>query len=673
VLRLLGQLSRSLGSREVALQQFGFLRGYWEELSARGADRVPPESVEGWWRDSLLAWERGVDAHLPLRALREAAALDHATMTALMSAGLGEEDARFGLLFEALHGLPGQHRPTAGLLQAWWAEAQVGSEARAGLRRLRDLGLIQALNPDAPRNEWLLQPPAVLWDVLRGEAGGALAPWVRYREPETLPRMEELILSESVRRTLAALPTLLDSGESRALIVRGPRRNGRRTVLGALARRMGMGTLEVGDLGGVDGEPWRLLGALAVGLRALPVVVLDDVAAGETAEAPALHPYDGPIGLVLGRHGGVTGQGVARALTLSLETPDVSGRRAHWTAALGSEGCEDLGGIAARYRLTGGNIRRAASAARSYALLGGRRHVTLDDVRQASRALNREALDTLAARVEVGGDWTRLAVGEATARELRGLTSRCLHRERLHELVGEDFGAQLNPGVRALFSGPSGTGKTLAARLLASVLSKDLYRLDLSSVVNKYIGETEKNLSRVFDRAEELDVILLLDEGDALLTQRTEVQSSNDRYANLETNYLLQRLESFEGIIVVTTNAPEKIDSAFQRRMDVVVEFRAPEIEERWHIWTLHLPAQHAIDPGLLGEVAGRCPLTGGQIRNAVLHASLLALDDGGVVTSPHLEAAVRREYRKAGLVYPLNAWSNGSSGVPGVGAVGSQ
>jgi SpoVK/Ycf46/Vps4 family AAA+-type ATPase len=208
--------------------------------------------------------------------------------------------------------------------------------------------------------------------------------------------------------------------------------------------------------------------------------------------------------------------------------------------------------------------------------------------------------------------------------------------------------------VRALFSGPSGTGKTLAARLLANVLQMDLYRLDLSAVVNKYIGETEKNLNQIFSRAEELDVMLLLDEGDALLTQRTGVQTSNDRYANLETNYLLQRIESFEGILLVTTNAGDRIDSAFQRRMDVVIDFSPPDAHERWSIWQQHLPAYHLIDHSLLEEVAGRCKLTGGEIRNAALHASLLALADGGIVTSAQLEAAIQREYRKSGGVCPL-------------------
>jgi SpoVK/Ycf46/Vps4 family AAA+-type ATPase len=149
-------------------------------------------------------------------------------------------------------------------------------------------------------------------------------------------------------------------------------------------------------------------------------------------------------------------------------------------------------------------------------------------------------------------------------------------------------------------------------------------------------------------------VILLIDEGDALLTQRTSVNTSNDRYANLETNFLLQRIESFSGIVIVTTNSSEHIDSAFQRRMDVTIEFRPPDATERWQIWQLHLPASSLIDERLMTEVVTRCPLTGGQIRNAALHATLLAINNGGLVTNDYLEAAVQREYRKLGAVCPL-------------------
>jgi SpoVK/Ycf46/Vps4 family AAA+-type ATPase len=188
--------------------------------------------------------------------------------------------------------------------------------------------------------------------------------------------------------------------------------------------------------------------------------------------------------------------------------------------------------------------------------------------------------------------------------------------------------------------------------------------------VNKYIGETEKNLHRVLTRAEELDVILLLDEGDALLGQRTQVKSANDRYANLETDYLLQRLENYQGIVVITTNAREHIDDAFQRRMDVVVNFIPPQAQERWQIWQLHLPENHTVDQPYLEDVACRCTMTGGQIRNAALHATLLALEhNGGRPTHWQIDEALQSEYRKAGAVCPMTENDKPQEGSGGIEA----
>jgi SpoVK/Ycf46/Vps4 family AAA+-type ATPase len=212
----------------------------------------------------------------------------------------------------------------------------------------------------------------------------------------------------------------------------------------------------------------------------------------------------------------------------------------------------------------------------------------------------------------------------------------------------------MNRGVRALFTGPSGTGKTLTARYLAAQLNLDVYRVDLAAVVNKYIGETERNLDRVLARAEELDILLLLDEGDALMTRRTEVSNANDRYANLETNFLLQRLEIFDGIVVMTTNAGSRIDSAFLRRIDVTVDFVPPDADQRWQLWLAHLPSGHQVDPALVQDIARRCVITGGQIRNATLHATLLSLERGGPVEDSDMIAALRREYRRTGSSFRL-------------------
>jgi len=654
VLNLIHHISQVCGSSEVAFEQFPFLAGYNNELADAGLAGVRSDEAIEWWLDSLGAWEEKATQHLPLRALRKASGLDHHAMTLLVSIGLIEEDARFGLTFAEMQGAPGQHRPTASLLNAWWRTADNG-DGRVVLRRLQALGLVRLVNPDAPRLDWAVEVPAALWDALRGEQHEIPAPGLRYRPLEELTTLDDLILPDAVHQRLRLITAALTSREAQALIVRGAQSNGRRTALGAIARALGCGLLQLNVSGPLkaDDDRWRLIGPLATSLNALPVIVFD-LAPQETAEVPRLMAYNGATGIVLGKQGGVNGDGVARALTLTLEMPDPALRRRHWQRACGEDIVADIDSISERFRLTAGNIQRAAGLAQSDAAILGRTRITLAGVQQATGALNRQALDTLALRLKHFGDWDQLAVGIETQRELENLESRCRHREHLREAVGTTLAKQLNPGVRALFSGPSGTGKTLAARLLAAALQMDLYRLDLSTVVNKYIGETEKNLNQIFSRAEELDVILLLDEGDALLTQRTGVQSSNDRYANLETNFLLQRLESFEGILVVTTNAGDRIDSAFQRRMDVIIDFSPPNPNERWTIWQLHLPVNHAIDHSLLEEVAGRCKLSGGEIRNAALHASLLALGNGGIVSSAHLEAAIQREYRKSGGVCPL-------------------
>lgn len=658
VSRLLRELIRITGSADKTFGQYPFLVGYANELAAHEPNSLDAAGAARWWQTILSTWETAAVDHLPLRSLRDVCGLEHDAMTLLLGIGLIEEDARFGLLFESMQGLPGQQRPTVGLLHSWWSNDQTSGEMRTSLRRLSEFGLVQFVGTEAPRTNWALEFPTVLWDAIRGERHETFAPWVRYQAPDQLATFEQLTVPRVLHEQVKMLPALLATGEAGALIVRGPRHNGRRTLVGALARQLGRGLLAVTNLDQPQDSRWQIVGPLATALNAVPLVVLD-LAPGENQELPALSAFEGPRAFVLGRHGGIAANDVQGAITLSLEMPDVAERKEHWRSAYAGKDCEaDLEALSRSFRLTGGNIRRTARLAQTTASLAGRNNVILADVQEAGRALNREALDTLATRIPSSGDWSCLALQPDTLRELRDLESRCRHRERLHLAVGTVLGDQLNAGVRALFSGSSGTGKTLSARALAGVLRKDLYRLDLSTVVNKYIGETEKNLNRVFARAEELDVILLLDEGDALLTQRTDVHNANDRYANLETNYLLQRLESYEGILIVTTNAGDRIDSAFQRRMDVVISFPSPDVRERWTIWQLHLPATHKIPESLLDEVAHRCELNGGQIRNAVLHASLLALENGGVVSAVHLEAAVQREYNKFGAVCPLREYA---------------
>lgn len=634
---------------EGLVQRHPFLRAYLDEIGPLGREGLSAAARDAWSR---------AGGHLPLRALSEAAGLDDRAISLLMATGLVEEDARFGPFFDDVQGTVSIHRPTVGLLNAWWREEVDRGEVRAALRRLLSAGLVRVVNPEAPRLTQALEANPVLWDALRGEVAEAPMAGLTHVPAEGLVPLSALLVPDGVRAEVARLPALLDRGEAQAVVVRGPRSNGRRALLGAIARARGQGVLELSGPLRPDDERLRVLGPLATLIHAMPVLSLDP-APGETATVPLLAAHRGPVGITLGKQGGAGGPGAERAIVIDLPVPDEKTRKKHWAAALGGAPCPDLDLVAASHRMTGGNIWRTAALARSYALLSERPAVEREHVRRAARAVHRQKLDALAARIDVDDlradeGWGGLVVRGETREELGSLFARCRHREALQGAVGPALRGQLNAGVRALFFGPSGTGKTLAAKTLAARLGMDLYRVDLSSVVSKYIGETEKNLGQIFSLAEELDVMLLFDEGDALFAQRTSVQTANDRYANLETNYLLQRVESFEGIAIVTTNAAEHIDSAFQRRMDVAVEFPAPDAAERLGIWKVHLPESPALPPAFLEHLSARCTLTGGQIRNAVLHASLLALSAKRALSLHDVEAAVVREYRRMGSMAPI-------------------
>jgi hypothetical protein len=646
VAEVLAHVDSTLSSRDAVDRQFPFLSAYRAELVAAG---LPDRKSN---LHAIETWERAQCTRLPLVELRRAAALTVEDMVRLTAIGLADEDGRFGFVFEALHGIAGQPRPTAGLVHDWGIRAQEPG-VRASLRRLMDCGLVFPVNGEAPRAQWSLQVPAPVWDALRGEASDAPVPWAVHGPRESLVSLDHLVIEQATRESLSRLPELIARGETRSVLVRGPRHNGRRTIVRAIARDLGLGVLEINGLGKPEEKRLTIVGPLCTLIGAMPVLVLEP-AAGESIEVGALRGYDGPAAVIMGRSGGITGPIVECSVTLSVDLPRPDARAEHLRAVLPDETPERLRELSTAFRMTSGHLRAAGEAARSYALLAQRPNVTIADMREASRALRRGALETLATRLDGGGDWSHMALTAETRRELDQLTTRCRAREQLPRLVGTTLGARLNVGIRVLFQGPSGTGKTFAASVLAATLGKDLYRLEISSVVNKYIGETEKNLSRVFEIAEELDVVLLLDEGEALLARRTNVQSSNDRYANLETNFLLQRLESFEGIVIVTTNAADHIDPAFHRRMDIVVDFRPPDVNERMRLWQLHLPVDHTVSVAALRDVASRCHMSGGQVRNAVLHAAVLAIDDHRVMGDGHLVAAVQREYRKLGGICPL-------------------
>ncbi len=623
-----------------------FLQLYRDELTG-----VFPHTYSQWPKQ-VLEWERLHEKWFPLRELSRAHDVSIPDRLTILLVGLVEEDRRFGTLLADLQAPLPHRRLSLELLGRVMSPVSCHDDPLHVVERLLEEGYLEAIDKDVPRSEWALRVPNAIWTTLRGRLPPSV-PGMRYHPPKAFPPMSELVLPAPFLRRLARAATLVSKGNVRVIVVQGPRGSDRLAALGALAGSSGHGLIEVtkrqGDFSG--------LGPLCTLTEALPVFTFD-IGPGETAQLPGMPGYVGPVGVMIGREGGLNGRGLDQAMTLTMPSLGPGERRRCWEAALGHAAGSDLDAIVERYHLPGAYIRRIGSAARTEAVLDGRAHVALADVQRARRSLGRELLDTLAERLEHGASekdaWSYLVASDSVRNRLHELERRCHHRERLLDQLGPAFGSATNRGVRALFAGPSGTGKTLAARLLSARLGVDLYRVDLAAVINKYIGETEKNLHRVFTAAEDLDILLLLDEGDALLGSRTEVKTANDRYANLETNYLLQRLEHYDGVVIITTNLGENIDRAFQRRMDLVIDFLPPQPDERWELWQLHLPTRHKVNDDFLEVMSTQCELTGGQIRNAAQLATLLALDDGRPLSRPHLEAALLSEYRKAGATYPL-------------------
>jgi ATPase family associated with various cellular activities (AAA) len=661
-------------SVEQHFKRFPFIQEYFAQASS-----VMPKDLDWptgmtWWCDNLVDLEEKSDGHLPLKALRENLPLSFSSKMALMLAGLVEEDSRFGTLLAELQQPLSYRRPMLETLGHIVAGENIDRQQNPWdiVQPLIQNGLVQVENTQAPRSEWLLKVNPQVWDIVRGNFHNKTdVSWTLKEHSHLLP-IGKLIIDSELRIKLQSIPELMRADRIGTLVIRAQEGSHSVDIIGAVARELGRSIIVVeparkGEQSSNNQNNDDGFGILCTLLNALPVFIFD-LTPGETTHIPKLKGYNGPVGIIMGEEGGLDSQNSERVVTLSLSGLNPQQRKSLWQEHLQNRDIHDLDRIAAQFRLPGDFIQQVCKTAINNASLEQRNTITIDDVRVASRNLNRQKLDSLADPLEAKGSWAHLISVETTAEKLNELQQRCSYREQLLNHLGPAFKNSSNCGVRALFTGRSGTGKTLAAKILAAELGMDIYRVDLASIVNKYIGETEKNLHKVLTRAEALDVILLLDEGDSLLGARTDVKTANDRYANLETNYLLQRLEHYKGVVLVTTNLSDNIDKAFQRRMDIVVPFFQPQMEQRLAIFNLHLPDSHQIDQSYLDKAANFCILMGGQIRNVCLHAALLALDEGEPVGNRHLANALRSEYRKNGGTFPLDNHSRRSEPDGGMG-----
>jgi ATP-dependent 26S proteasome regulatory subunit len=522
--------------------------------------------------------------------------------------------------------------------------------ATADLRRLSVIERSDGGGPDVHESRWTWAISRRVLAFLHGDMSidPALANIAEIKS--AAKSLGEIAASEQV---VAQTREAMKAGKV-VVCVAGAPGTGRRTLLAAAAAEAGVDVIEV-DAKRLAKEPALLKKQLKMIAREckllarVPLICnVDAVADIEAVGTELVSEIDGIVMVTCGVQRPSIRWG-RPVIAIEVGAVTSAQRVALWQAELGQGTVGDAEFLATQYPVAPSVIHHAAEAAKARAV--GRKLVP-EDIYAGIRTVLDDRLGEYAKRVCVRQTWDDLVLPEDQVAAVAGLIARVRQRRRVYEQWG--FGAKVGKGLgtTALFSGPPGTGKTMVTGLIAKDLGLELYQVDMARLVSKYIGETEKQLAGLFDAAEAGHAVLLFDEADSLFGKRTEVRSSNDRYANLETNYLLQRLESFTGICLLTTNHEASIDPAFQRRLSLHVRFELPDARERARLWRAMVPAAAPLEEGVdFDGLARRFAMSGGYIRNAVLRAAFVAADEDGCITQAHLEGAAQLEYEAMGKI----------------------
>jgi hypothetical protein len=541
----------------------------------------------------------------------------------------------------------GGSRPTLGLIAAAFGCAGESENVIPAILNGVAVasGLLQISGDGGPLVERTISIPVPICLALDGDAEAPSWPGAMYN-PETVPDvpLPPSLVAEAERHADG-----LSRRTLRALALRCGSDAEARSVACEVARALGCGVLFL------DAEKARASAVLA-GLgpwlllrRVIPAFCFE-LAPGERRSVPVIPHYSGHQLALCGVEGSIEAGGETVPDWIIGAVPKEE-RLGLWEIALGNR---ELARELANHRHGSGRIAQIARLAHYHSQLRGREEVCDEDIATASWSAEGAGLDALAQPLLDRIPDEALVVTPALSGELNRLLLRCRGREGLADGLGASASTRYRPGVKALFTGPSGTGKTLAAGWLATRLCLPLYRVDLAAVTSKYIGETEKNLATLLARAEHAEVILLFDEADSLFGKRTDIKDSNDRFANAHTNYLLQRIETFEGIVFLTSNSRARFDPAFFRRLDAIIDFPVPGPLERRSLWQAHLGAHHSLSTRELNQLAATADVMGGNIRNAVLTASVLARAEDRPVAYGDVLQALNDEYRKLGRQLPV-------------------
>jgi ATPase family associated with various cellular activities (AAA) len=600
--------------------------------------------------DQLQAMEAMADAaaaagsELRLRALVDRFGLDALDVEILLTAMAPDVDDRFERYYGYLNDDVTRRRVSVGLalgLAGVHAAEAVGRARFEPGGALTAGGLIEIEDPDRPfLTRAVRVPDRVTAHLLGGdEPDAALGFVIRTIGPTTEPPYEPLV--RALRR-----PAPLVYVHDRVAVAAEP------VVDAAAAVGLPLVAIDLERLEpNVDAERLVLAAVREVRLRGGVLVAgpIDQLA--ETNLAAVQKMTSAPVGLVLIGHRGWDPAFASRP-PLVIEAPGLTApaRARIWTSVLDGStvGGFDPAALTGHYRLAVGQIRRAASAALLAAGLDDRA-VDEADVRLGARQQNAARLERLARRIDPAVSWDDLVLPPIVLAGLRNLAQRVRHRERVLGEWRMRPGGGRGVGITALFAGDSGTGKTMSAEVIATDLGLDLYVVNLATVVDKYIGETEKNLDRIFAEADNVNGVLLFDEADALFGQRSEVRDSHDRYANIEVAYLLQRMETFDGLAILSTNLRSNIDDAFTRRLDVIVDFPMPDPELRRRLWERCLSGLPADDDLDLAYCAKAFELSGGNIRSIAVTIAYEAAAGDRPAQMADVVRAIGQEYRKLG------------------------
>ncbi len=651
----------------------------WRHAALRQAQRPAAEPAEA------LAAEPVEAPPEPVEALAQACGLSEFEVDVLLLAIAPELDARYETLYAYVQNDATRRRPTVGLALAMLADSAEERLARRACfdpdaplfaNRLLQLGDDpQDRSPALPAR--FFKTDARVVDHVLGidRLDVRLRPFVARARPAGDPST----LPAALRAGLAAAAEDAAVTET-VFFFHGPAGSGRCGAALSLCAHLGRGLLVV-DVGrAAAAMPLRevlallgretMLSGAALYLDGCEALFGEDAASARTAltdyaAAPdagddVARRVTGPLFLASEVAWGPTGAwGETRFMSFTFPLPAAEQRVQLWQQALAQRAADvdaavDLPALADRFVLGGGQIVDAVRAAARQAALRSpeARQLTTADLYTAARRESSGDLERLAHKIEPAYTWPDIILPRRQMQALREICDALRFRHVVNSTWGFAHKLALGKGLTVLFSGPSGTGKTMAAQVMAHELGLDLYRIDLASVVSKYIGETEKNLSQIFRTAEASNAILFFDEADALFGKRSEVKDAHDRYANIEVAYLLQKMEDYSGMAILATNLSRNIDDAFARRMSHTVEFPFPDAPHRQRIWRHVFPPAAPIGTDVdLPFLAGQFQLTGGNIRNIALTAAYMAAADGGIIGMRQLIMATAREIQKMGKV----------------------